>query len=125
MLRLDQLKREVLFESIVEAIGEMPDLLRQAFILSHYKGLSEKEIAVHVGVDEQKVRFLLGGADSFLSEKLRPLIATDSPGSPQQPQDLPIEPAAREYLGYEAHAHPHLQTPRSSPAAPDEAPDND
>ena len=31
-------KREELFDRIIQALAEMPDLLHQTFILSHYPG---------------------------------------------------------------------------------------
>ncbi len=64
------LQREELFKQIVGALNEMPDLLRRTFVLRHYKGLSEKEIAVKVGVKAEEVSPLLRRADEFLYEKV-------------------------------------------------------
>jgi len=73
MLKLNSLEREKLFDRIIEALNEMPNLPRQAFILSHYQGLSSNEIAAKVGVKERDIGFLLRSANSLLYQKLRPL----------------------------------------------------
>ncbi|MDA2930337.1 sigma-70 region 4 domain-containing protein [Acidobacteria bacterium AH-259-O06] len=74
MLRLNSLEREKLFDRIIEALNEMPNLPRQAFILSHYQGLSSEEIAIRIGVKQQDIRFLLRRANTFLYERLSPLV---------------------------------------------------
>ena len=60
------LQREKLFKQIVEALNEMPDLLRRTFVLRHYEGFSEREIAAKVGVKAEEVSPLLKRADEFL-----------------------------------------------------------
>ena len=71
MMEPNELKREELFDQIIQALAEMPDLLRQTFVLSHYQGLSPDEIAAKVDVKKQDVPFLLRRADSLLYQKLR------------------------------------------------------
>ena len=77
----DEPKREELFDRIIQALAEMPDLLRQTFILSHYQGLSPDEIATKVDVKKQDVPFFLRRADRLLYQKLRPFIPLQERGS--------------------------------------------
>ncbi len=81
MMEPDEPKREELFDRIIQALAEMPDLLRQTFILSHYQGLSPDEIATKVAVKKQDVPFLLRRADRLLYQKLRPFIPLQERGS--------------------------------------------
>ena len=64
------LQRQKLFKRIVGALDAMPHLLRQAFVLRHYKGFSENEIAAKVGVEAEEVSSLLRRADRFLYQHL-------------------------------------------------------
>ncbi len=73
MLRLNS-EREKLFDRLIEALNEIPNLPRQVFILSHYQGLSFEEIATRIGVEQQDVRFLLKRANTFFYDKLGPLV---------------------------------------------------
>ena len=74
MLKLNSLEREKLFDRIIEALNEIPNLLRQVFIFSHYQGLSPDEIATKVGMKQHDISFLLRRANSLFYEKLRPFI---------------------------------------------------
>ncbi|MDA2924714.1 hypothetical protein MYX65_08685 [Acidobacteria bacterium AH-259-L09] len=70
MKRLKKSKREQLFDIILDSLNEMPDLLRQVFVLSHYHGNSSAEIATKFGVREEDVPFLLKRANRLLHQKL-------------------------------------------------------
>ncbi len=72
-------KREELFDRIIQALAEMPDLLHQTFILSHYQGLSAVEIGARVGVNKQDVPLILRRAEGLLYQKLRPFIPLHKP----------------------------------------------
>ena len=74
MLKPDQSERDELFHQILKVLNEMPDLLRQTFILSHYKGLSLDQIARKIGVEQQDAALLLKRANTFFYKKLEPLI---------------------------------------------------
>ena len=76
MLRLNS-EREKLFDRILEALNEMPNLPRQAFILGHYQGLSSEEIATRIGAEQQDIRFLLRRANTVLYERLSPLVSPE------------------------------------------------
>lgn len=73
MLRLNS-EREKLFDWIIEALSEMPNLPRQAFILGHYQGLSSEEIATRIGAEQQDIRFLLRRANTVLYERVSALV---------------------------------------------------
>lgn len=75
--RVEEQRREELFEKIVDTLGEMPDSLRDVFALSHYRGLSVSEIAVELGRTEEEVRCLLEKANEFFSEQLSSQSATN------------------------------------------------
>ncbi|MGH9339260.1 MAG: RNA polymerase sigma factor [Acidobacteriota bacterium] len=75
----DQLNREKVFDGILEALEEMPEELRQMFVLGHYRGLSATQIAQEIGQEQQKVETLLRRADEFLYKKLRSLRAARTP----------------------------------------------
>jgi DNA-directed RNA polymerase specialized sigma24 family protein len=62
--------RDRLFERIVRVLGEMPDQLAQAFILSHYRGLSIEQISREVGVRVGETPQLLEQANSLFYQKI-------------------------------------------------------
>lgn len=63
-------QRERLFHRILKALDGMPDLLRQTFILSHYRGLSPGRIAQELGVNPREIPSLLRQADHLLYQEL-------------------------------------------------------
>ena len=69
--RLQKSKKEELFDVILESLEEMPDLLRQVFVLSHYRAHSPAEIASKVGVREEDIFFLLKCANKLFYQKLK------------------------------------------------------
>ena len=75
MLKPDQPERDQLFHRILKVLNEMPDSLRQTFMLSHYDGLSLDQIARKIGVEQQDASLLLKRANTFFLKKLEPLIA--------------------------------------------------
>ncbi len=79
MLKPDQSERDELFHQILKVLNEMPDLLRQTFILSHYKGLSLDQIARKIGVEQQDAALLLKRANTFFYKKLEPSITPRTP----------------------------------------------
>ena len=89
MLKLDQLDRErlreQLFDWIIKAIQEMPALLRQVFVLNHYRGLSADEISIDIRLENQDIPSLLRLANKAFYQNLRLTIATKTAGpSPEQ-----------------------------------------
>lgn len=68
--RVEEQRREELFEKIVDTLGEMPEALRDVFALSHYRGFSVSEIAVELGQSDEEVRCLLERANAFFSARL-------------------------------------------------------
>jgi DNA-directed RNA polymerase specialized sigma24 family protein len=66
--------RDDLFKDILETLREMPELLAQAFILSHYRGLSKKAIARELGVKEETVPTLLDQANRYFYTSVRGMV---------------------------------------------------
>ncbi len=79
MLKPDQPERDQLFHRILKVLNEMPDSLRQTFMLSHYDGLSLDQIARKIGVEQQDAPSLLKRANTLFHEKLEPLITPRTP----------------------------------------------
>ena len=77
MLKPDQPERDQLFHRILKVLNEMPDSLRQTFMISHYDGLSLDQIARKIGVEQQDASLLLKRANTFFLKKLEPLIASN------------------------------------------------
>ena len=88
MLKLDQWDRErlreQLFDSIIEALEEMPALLRQVFVLSHYRDLSADEISIDIRLENQDIPSLLRLANRAFYQNLRLTIATKTAGPPPE-----------------------------------------
>ncbi len=82
MLKPDQPERDELFHRILKVLNEMPDSLRQTFMLSHYNGLSLDQIARKIGVEQQDAPSLLKRANTLFHEKLEPLIPPKGPHAP-------------------------------------------
>ncbi len=74
MPRPSELDRDQLFQQIIEALNQMPDLMRQVFILSHYQEVSPDDIASKIGVKEEEIPFLLKCAEDLLYQKLQPTL---------------------------------------------------
>ena len=74
MPRSSQLDRDQLFQQIIEALNQMPDLMRQVFILSHYQEVSPDDIASKIGVKKEEIPFLLKCAEDLLYQKLQPTL---------------------------------------------------
>ena len=51
--------RHQLFEAILQTLNGMPEHLRKIFVLSHYQGCGEKEIAESLGLAEKEIPRLL------------------------------------------------------------------
>ena len=85
MLKPDQPERDELFHRILKVLNEMPDSMRQAFMLSHYNGLSLDQIARKIGVEQQDASSLLKRANTLFHEKLEPLIPPKGPHAPATP----------------------------------------
>ena len=73
MLKPDQPERDQLFHRILKVLNEMPDSLRQTFMLSHYNGLSLDQIARKIGVEQQDASLLLKRANTLFFKKARTL----------------------------------------------------
>lgn len=64
------LERKILSNLIVEAVNQMPAAVRRVFILSHYHGLSVKEIAEDLGIMEGEAESLLIAGNTVLHQIL-------------------------------------------------------
>lgn len=63
--------RDELFDLILASINEMPELLRQVFVLSRYHGKTPDEIASQVRVSEKDVAPLISTAYTLFYRSLR------------------------------------------------------
>ena len=79
MIKPDQPERDSLFHRILKVLNEMPDSLRQTFMLSHYNGLSLDQIARKIGVAQQDAPPLLRRANTLFYEKLELSIPPEGP----------------------------------------------
>ena len=65
--------REMLFQGIVSRLNKMPALLRQVFVLHHYHGYSDTEIARLTGLKEKHIPALLQSAEELVYGAVRRL----------------------------------------------------
>lgn len=73
------LRREI-FDGIVERITTMPASLREAFVLRHYDGHSELQIAKIMGISSAQVHDMLHEAEDLIYSRmhiLRPPLEED------------------------------------------------
>lgn len=80
---LDRHFREDLYARIVIGLQQMPEELREVFILSHYEGRSLERIAQALGIPPEQVAGLLEEADSRFKHTII------------SPLSLPFEPQAK------------------------------
>lgn len=73
LLNLDLNQREILFSRIVEILDEMPESLRDVFVLTHYEGKSPSEVASILGIPESDFGSLLIQANQYFYRTLRRL----------------------------------------------------
>ncbi len=66
-----------LFDSILQSLNAMPEVLRKTFILSHYHGKSKHRIAYELDVDPNSVPSLLSEANARFFEGIRSLRVSD------------------------------------------------
>lgn len=71
--------KDVLFARILEALDDMPEPVRLAFVLRHYQGLPIGEIAARIGSSETETEMMLRKAKEMLYSKLRPLALREKP----------------------------------------------
>ncbi|UCF38410.1 MAG: hypothetical protein JSU96_06085 [Acidobacteriota bacterium] len=64
-------KREVLFDEIVRVLDEMPEELREAFILNHYLGRTPEQIAAQTGSQRKDLDARLEVANRIFFRSLR------------------------------------------------------
>ena len=69
--------REQLLERILEVLEQMPEQLRQSFMLSHYQGLSPLQLGHRLRVDEATAKDLLRQANRLFLDKLHRYQAPD------------------------------------------------
>ncbi|MDA2931047.1 hypothetical protein MYX84_14060 [Acidobacteria bacterium AH-259-O06] len=72
VMKFNQEPREELFERIMQSLDQMPDLLREVFILSHYRGSPPSEIASTIGASEEETAELLRQANQCFFQGLYP-----------------------------------------------------
>ncbi|MGC9350244.1 MAG: RNA polymerase sigma factor [Anaerolineae bacterium] len=73
-----QLAREELGEQIAQAVNELPDSLRIAFVLVAMEGLAYAEVAEILAVSVEAVRMRMSRARARLRKRLRPYLAGGS-----------------------------------------------
>jgi len=66
MVELEQGLRRQIFEGIVERIRSMPSPLREVFVLRHYDGRNETQIADVMGIKKTQVKHLLRQAEQLI-----------------------------------------------------------
>ncbi|RPJ86700.1 MAG: hypothetical protein EHM18_04875 [Acidobacteria bacterium] len=79
------LRREI-FEGIVERIRTMPSPLREVFVLRHYNGRTEPQIADIMGIKKAQVDHLLRQAEQMIYSGvhvLRPPFEEDEYSDPE------------------------------------------
>ena len=113
MIKPDQPERDSLFHRILKVLNEMPDSLRQTFMLSHYNELSLDQIARKIGVEQQDAASLLKLANTLFYEKLEPLIPPEGPPTLFRPM---ADPRARQHRGRRSPAAG--ESPPAQPGKP-------
>ncbi|RPI24408.1 MAG: sigma-70 family RNA polymerase sigma factor [Acidobacteria bacterium] len=66
MVELEPDFRDIVYEGIVERIRTMPSPLREVFVLRHYQGRTESQIADLLGIKTSQVIYLLRQAERML-----------------------------------------------------------
>jgi DNA-directed RNA polymerase specialized sigma24 family protein len=66
MVVLESGIRKQMFEGIVERIHSMPSPLREVFVLRHYEGRTEPQIAEIMGIKKTQIDHLLRQAEQMI-----------------------------------------------------------
>ena len=69
-LKWKPISRQGLHERIVGALADMPERLRQVFVLTHYEGLSDSDLALQMGLGRLELASLLSEANSAFRSAL-------------------------------------------------------
>ncbi len=72
--------RNELFAEIVDELENMPSALREIFILRHYHGRSQDEIARLTGINESTVHAMLRQAERLVYHALHLFALDTTPG---------------------------------------------
>ena len=62
--------REILYTRIIEALVEMPEELREVFVLNHYEGMTDQAIATKIGIRRPEIEALVWEANSAFERAL-------------------------------------------------------
>lgn len=73
MVELKPGLRSQIFEGIVERIRTMPSPLREVFVLRHYSGRTEQQIAEVMGIKKTQVDQLLRQAEQLVYNRVHVL----------------------------------------------------
>jgi DNA-directed RNA polymerase specialized sigma24 family protein len=73
MLELEPNLREQLFDGIVEKLQTMSSAHKEVFVLRHYQGRTESEIATLLAIEKPEVRRLLREAVHSIYDGIAPL----------------------------------------------------
>ena len=68
------LERQAISNALSQALGQLPEKQRVAFILNKYQELSYGEVAEIMKISEKAVKSLIHRAKETLAEKLKPLL---------------------------------------------------
>ncbi len=73
MVELEPSLRRQVFDGIVERIRTMPSPLREVFVLRHYAGRTEPQIADALGIKKTQVDHLLRQAEQLIYSRVHVL----------------------------------------------------
>ena len=76
-VRLELGNRDILYSQIIDALDTMPERLREVFVLKHYEGMSEQEIASRTGIQPRELAAMLWVANSTFRRSLIRACAAD------------------------------------------------
>jgi RNA polymerase sigma-70 factor, ECF subfamily len=68
------LERQAISNALSQALGQLPEKQRAAFILNKYQELSYSEVAEIMKISEKAVKSLIHRAKETLAERLKPLL---------------------------------------------------
>ena len=77
-VKLESGNRDILYSQIIDALDTMPERLREVFVLKHYEGMSEQEIASRTGIQPMELAAMLCEANSTFRRSLLGVCSADS-----------------------------------------------
>ncbi len=65
--------RHEVFDAIIRSLNAMPEVSRKVFVMSHYEGLGDRQIADKLNLDPQDVPKMIEEANISFFESVREL----------------------------------------------------